>query len=210
MLGAQYSSEVVYVSSFSIETPSIAANTTNMTRCPPCYSSTACLVDEMCYEFGNPGFGHAGFDNIVMAWLTVFIEMANLYWWETGYRVADANEGVSAVSQMISWEFGFIIVLVLSMVSVNMFVAVICETFGEVRGEEGIKTFLGKKTQVKLMIATEAGEKELADITVMGHDDSEKVKERIGEFYIWVSDSQTSVPSAVRRISTVQIAIFIR
>ena len=56
------------------------------------------------------------------------------------FGLQDANSnGISAISESIGWEFGFIIVLILSMVSVNMFVAVICDTFGAVIEDEGIK-----------------------------------------------------------------------
>eukprot|EP01050_Picozoa_sp_SAG11_P005114 SAG11_NODE_347_length_10420_cov_5.267997_2_plen_2091_part_00 len=181
-----YSDDIVRVSSFSIKTPSIAANQSNATRCPPCYKASACEADELCYEFGNPGFGHHGFDNIVMSWVTVFIEMANLYWWETGYRVYDADVGLASD---ISWEFGFIIVLVLSMISVNMFVAVICDTFGDVRGEEGIKTFLGRETRVQLRVKAQPGQdgedEELENIKLNGSDNCEEIKVKIGDAYTW-------------------------
>lgn len=128
----------------------LAANQSLGRRCPPCYEANACSADEACYEYGNPGFGHHGFDNIVMSWLTIFIEMANLYWWETGYRTHDADIGLPS---SISYEFGFVIVLVLSMVSVNMFVAVITDEFGMVRGEEGMSPFVNKKAKVQLRVS---------------------------------------------------------
>ena len=120
-------------------------------RCPPCYApqEDICSADESCYEYGNPGLGYHGFDNIVMSWLTIFIEMANLYWWETGYRTLDTSVGLSAE---IAYEFGFIIVFVLSMVSVNMFVAVITDTFGTVRAAEDLIDLIDKKVQVKLTV----------------------------------------------------------
>ena len=69
-------------------------------RCPPCYAPQEgiCSADESCYEYGNPGLGYHGFDNIIMSWLTIFIEMANLYWWETGYRTLDTSVGLAGSS----------------------------------------------------------------------------------------------------------------
>jgi hypothetical protein len=113
--------------------------------------------------------------------LTIFIEMANLYWWETGYRVQQTDVGLSSA---ISWDFGFIIVLVLSMVSVNMFVAVICDTFGAVREMEGIKTYLGRKTRVELKVVTADGkEAENMGVPVVGRDTCESIKEKIEAVY---------------------------
>ena len=48
-----------------VQNQSVYANETLSRRCPPCYESPACPADESCYEFGNPGFGYHGFDNIV-------------------------------------------------------------------------------------------------------------------------------------------------
>ena len=105
--------------------------------CMPCYEAPSCraLPDDpdgahhMCYNFGNPGFGAHGFDHIVMSWHTIFIMMTNLYWWETAYQLEDVQGGLGSA---ISWLFGLIVVFMLSWVTVNMFVAVICDTFSEV------------------------------------------------------------------------------
>jgi hypothetical protein len=128
----------------------LAANQSRGLRCPPCYDANVCSADESCYEYGNPGFGWHGFNNIGYSWLTIFIEMANLYWWETGYRTQDADIGLPSV---ISYDFSFLIVLVLSMVSVNMFVAVITDEFGMVRAEEGLSPFVKKKANVQLLVS---------------------------------------------------------
>ena len=56
------------------------------------------------------------------------------------------------MSAEIAYEFGFIIVFVLSMVSVNMFVAVITDTFGAVRAAEDLIDLIDKKVQVKLTV----------------------------------------------------------
>ena len=76
-LSVVYSDEEVRVSSFLVRDVGIAnavdnlnpaANETASVRCPPCYQAKSCMADEMCYEFGNPGFGYSGFDSIFMAW----------------------------------------------------------------------------------------------------------------------------------------------
>ena len=111
-------------------------------RCPPCHEplDDVCVVDEFCYVTAIQAFDTTA-NNIVMSWLTIFIEMANLYWWETGYRTQDTGLGLAATT---AYDFGFIIVFVLSMVSVNMFVAVITDTFGNVRHEESLFEFQDK------------------------------------------------------------------
>lgn len=155
-------------------------------RCPPCYEplENTCDVDEFCYEYGNPGFGYHGFDNIVMSWLTIFIEMANLYWWETGYRTQDTGLGLSAT---IAYDFGFIIVFVLSMVSVNMFVAVITDTFGSVRAEEALFDFIGQKVTVKITLVCKNAPKHtgrLVYVNMSGNDTVGDVKAKFQRLYL--------------------------
>eukprot|EP01043_Picozoa_sp_COSAG02_P060341 COSAG02_NODE_7862_length_2813_cov_1.518423_1_plen_884_part_10 len=155
-------------------------------RCPPCYEpiEDICDVDEFCYEYGNPGFGYHGFDNIVMSWLTIFIEMANLYWWETGYRTHDTGLGLSAT---IAYEFGFIIVFMLSMVSVNMFVAVITDTFGSVREEEGLFDFIQEKVMVKMTLICKNAPKQtgrIVYVNMSGNDTIGDVKAKFQRLYL--------------------------
>ena len=152
--GTVYRSSYLDFESYKVwtaENVSLAANESAKLRCPPCYTSRACPSDEACYEYGNPGFGHHGFDNIVMSWLTIFIEMANLYWWETGFRTQDADTGED-LGSLIAYSFGFVIVVVLSMITVNMFVAVITNEFGNARAEEGMGAFEKKQAIVKLKV----------------------------------------------------------
>jgi hypothetical protein len=77
--------------------------------------------------------------------------MANLYWWETGYRTEDADTGVD-LGSTISYSFGFIIVVVLSMITVNMFVAVITNEFGTAREGEAMRPFEEKQATVKVKV----------------------------------------------------------
>jgi hypothetical protein len=155
-------------------------------RCPPCYEplEDVCAVDEFCYEYGNPGFGYHGFDNIVMSWLTIFIEMANLYWWETGFRTQDTGLGLSAT---IAYDFGFIIVFVLSMVSVNMFVAVITDTFGSVRAEEDLYDFIEKRVMVKMTLVCKNMPKSngrMVYVNMSGNDTIGDVKAKFQRLYL--------------------------
>eukprot|EP01052_Picozoa_sp_SAG31_P044872 SAG31_NODE_7983_length_1549_cov_1.519310_1_plen_383_part_10 len=82
---------------------------------------------------GNPGKGFQHFDNILWAWVALFINMANLYWWETAHRVVDANSGLGSI---IGWHYGLVNVFLLTYISVNMFVAVITTIFADVRSAE--------------------------------------------------------------------------
>jgi hypothetical protein len=101
-------------------------------ECPACYESATCKWGTKCHKFGNPGFGHHGFDNMIMAIHATFIMMTNLYWWETAYQLEDTDAGLAS---NIAWIFGLIVVFILSWVAINMFVAVICSTWDEMREE---------------------------------------------------------------------------
>jgi hypothetical protein len=86
-----------------------------------CPDSGSCQGAERCWNVGNPGFGYHGFDNIFMAWATIFIWMTQLYWWETASAIENTNYGISS---SIAWYCGFFIVILLAFLAVNMFVAV--------------------------------------------------------------------------------------
>ena len=108
--------------------------------CIPCYVARSCQnrvspnnETLKCYKFGNPGFNNHGFDHIMLSWNAIFIMMTNLYWWETAYQLEDVDGGLGS---SISWLFGFVIILILSWVTVNMFVAVICDTYSDVTSQE--------------------------------------------------------------------------
>ena len=104
-------------------------------ECPVCYESPTCKWGMKCHYFGNPGFGHHGFDNMAMAIHAVFIMMTNLYWWETAFQLEDGDQGLAS---NIAWLFGLIVVFVLSWVAINMFVAGICNGYNEVQEEQGM------------------------------------------------------------------------
>jgi hypothetical protein len=116
---------------------------------------TYCTVDEDCplYDIPgpynrtqtcqpalNPGKGFQNYDSIGDAWIALFINMANLYWWETAHRLADANSGLGSI---ISWSFGTFNVFFLSYITVNMFVAVITTVFMDVRSASAPDEGLG-------------------------------------------------------------------
>lgn len=98
--------------------------------------SGSCEGEQRCWEFGNPGFGHHGFDNIFMAFMTIFIWMTQLYWWETAAAIENTNYGISS---SLAWYFGFSIVIMLAFLAVNMFVAVITATFAAARAQSAAK-----------------------------------------------------------------------
>jgi hypothetical protein len=98
---------------------------------------------QTCQPSLNPGKGYQHFDTIIDAWIALFINMANLYWWETAHRISDANVGMGSV---IAWGFGAFNVFFLSYVTVNMFVAVITTVFMDVRSEGNAEGGFGAGT----------------------------------------------------------------
>ena len=132
---------------------------------------TYCTVDSDCPLYDVPGqynrtqrcvpAGHnmpgktfQSYDNIIEAWIAMFINMANLYWWETAHRLADANNGLGSV---IAWHYGALNVFLLTYVTVNMFVAVITTVFMDVRtatvaeatGDRAAKTAVEKRDEAE-------------------------------------------------------------
>ena len=95
---------------------------------------------QTCQPALNPGKTFQNFDSIGAAWIALFINMANLYWWETAHRLADANNGLGS---LISWSFGTFNVFFLSYITVNMFVAVITTVFMDVRSANAPDEGLG-------------------------------------------------------------------
>ncbi|MDA8639371.1 ion transporter [bacterium] len=153
--------------------------------------STYCAVDEDCPLFEmsdlwgrtqtcqpslNPGKTFSNYDSAGEAYITLFINMACLYWWETAHRYSDANSlhdpfctGVAddpeefpscadafassllgtisdcpegcrysagGPGSMVAWAFGALNVFLLTMVSVNMFVAAVTTIFMDQRSAE--------------------------------------------------------------------------
>jgi hypothetical protein len=72
--------------------------------------------------------------------MALFINMANLYWWETAHRYMDANLGLGSD---IAWMYGLFNVFFLTYVTVNMFVAVITTVFMDVRSQDDPSAGLG-------------------------------------------------------------------
>ena len=153
--------------------------------------STYCTVDSDCPLYGlkdihnrtqvcstslNPGKTFSSYDSAPESYITLFINMACLYWWETANRYVDANSmhdpyclgtaddpvetpscsdafATSALGMvndcpegcrysgggpgsMIAWGFGALNVFLLTMVSVNMFVAAVTTIFMDQRSAE--------------------------------------------------------------------------
>jgi hypothetical protein len=48
---------------------------------------------QTCQRSLNPGKTFSNYDSSPEAWITLFINMACLYWWETAHRYVDANSG---------------------------------------------------------------------------------------------------------------------
>lgn len=99
---------------------------------------------QVCQPSLNPGRGFHSFDSVVDAWLALFINMVMLYWWETAYRIEDANIGMGS---SIAWAFGAFNVFILTYVTANMFVAVITTIFMDVRSQEEQRGAFGDKRE---------------------------------------------------------------
>jgi hypothetical protein len=101
------------------------------------YDETGCSP-QLCFVVPNPGKGVHSYDNILFAWVTLFINMAQLYWWETAHRYVDsgAAEGWEDLGSKIAWSYGITNIFLMTYVTVNMFVAVITTTFADVRSVE--------------------------------------------------------------------------
>ena len=89
---------------------------------------------QTCQPALNPGKGFENFDSASDSWIALFINMACLYWWETAHRFLDAN--VNSVSANIAWFYGAFNVFILTMVTVNMFVAAVTTIFMDQRSAE--------------------------------------------------------------------------
>lgn len=133
---------------------------------------------QTCQPSLNPGKTFSNYDSAPEAWITIFINMACLYWWETAHRFADANSGhdpfcvgtpenldlyptcegafweatdgdpssgtfldcpdgcryrPGGPGSAIAWVFGAFNVFMLTMVTVNMFVAAVTTIFMDQR-----------------------------------------------------------------------------
>eukprot|EP01043_Picozoa_sp_COSAG02_P015294 COSAG02_NODE_649_length_18914_cov_30.645868_1_plen_1639_part_10 len=115
---------------------------------------------QTCQPALNPGKGFQNYDSIGDAWIALFINMANLYWWETAHRLADANNGLGS---MISWSFGTFNVFFLSYITVNMFVAVITTVFMDVRTANAPDEGLGDEGQAMGAIERRDAAKQIRD-----------------------------------------------
>ena len=101
--------------------------------CPLYNTNNKWNLTQTCVPCENPGKAFQHYDSILDAWVALFINMANLYWWETAHRISDSNSGLGS---NIAWGYGLFNVFMLTYVSVNMFVAVITTVFMDVRSAE--------------------------------------------------------------------------
>ena len=125
---------------------------------------------QTCQRSLNPGRDVQSYDAASDAWISIFINMACLYWWETAHRYVDANSAHEVPScsnhtadytceaayaaaggsqadhcpegceyseaspgSLIAWTFGMVNVFLLTMVTVNMFVAAVTTIFMDMR-----------------------------------------------------------------------------
>eukprot|EP01052_Picozoa_sp_SAG31_P029737 SAG31_NODE_2981_length_4829_cov_1.746089_3_plen_1001_part_01 len=117
-----------------------------------CYQSMHCNDMEMCYKFGNPGWGNISFDNILSAWSSIFVMMAQLYWWELAYRIEDASRDIDSFAQGSAWIFCFLVVVFLSFLWANMFVALVTTYFGTARDISRQRRFNRERSLISITI----------------------------------------------------------
>ena len=109
----------------------------------------------MCYNFGNPGFGTISFDNIFEAWSSILIMMTQLYWWEVAHRIEDAAKDTPGheMAYWTAWPFCFVVVILLSYLWANMFVALVTATFMNSRDKVEHAGLQKNKTYIAIKVA---------------------------------------------------------
>ncbi|KNC49505.1 voltage-gated Ion Channel superfamily [Thecamonas trahens ATCC 50062] len=109
---------------------------------PPLFCSfstskgTTCPEPLVCTRVENPSYGFVSFDNIWLATLTMFIVMTLEGWSSIMYSIMQSEYAISAL-------YFISLIIFLSFLVVNLFVAVIVEKFGQVRREENRSAFSG-------------------------------------------------------------------
>eukprot|EP01050_Picozoa_sp_SAG11_P006731 SAG11_NODE_535_length_8688_cov_2.395809_2_plen_1974_part_00 len=104
-------------------------------HCPP---SLLCESDEVCMivSTGLRG-GFAGFDNVFASLLTMFCATTGDNWNEIAWAFLESP----ANSSTFGWLFLLSISFFCSLIALNIFVAVICAVFGDVRGDTVMSAF---------------------------------------------------------------------
>ena len=98
-------------------------------HCPP---SLVCGEAETCaiHSEGGRG-GYAGFDNAMVSLLSIFVATTGDNWNEIAWALLDSTTNTN----WFGWLFLLSISFFCSLIALNIFVAVVCAVFGDVRGD---------------------------------------------------------------------------
>ncbi|RKP26695.1 Ion transport protein-domain-containing protein [Syncephalis pseudoplumigaleata] len=95
-----------------------------------------CPVSQVCRDTDeNPFYGYLGYDHIFLATLTIIASVSTEGWTDTMYWTMDAEYGLAAL-------YYCILIITMTFIIVQLFIAVITESFGQVRAEKQSSAFL--------------------------------------------------------------------
>eukprot|EP01052_Picozoa_sp_SAG31_P010413 SAG31_NODE_570_length_14016_cov_10.573543_4_plen_2093_part_00 len=232
--------------------------------------ATYCTVDEdcplhrtkdpwnrtqVCRPAINPGKSFSSYDSAPEAWMTLFINMACLYWWETAHRYLDANSMHEVIctgtaddpikypsceeafasstlqlvtdcpggckyveggpGSIIAWGFGAFNVGMLTLVSVNMFVAAVTTIFMDQRSTENPDGgAVARKDRTKKLQAAAAWSKPPYFVSLFGGEGpfveplrgklseiKEALQEAEAEEEKWPGSRKSDIPRILQMIS---------
>jgi hypothetical protein len=110
-----------------------------------CPVSIQCPSPKVCQLFRqNPRAGYAGFDNVVTAMMSMIVLTTGDNWQDITYVLTDTE----AVAAPFAYIFIGTVNVILGMLVVELFTAVICSTFAEVREEGAASAFVTDVAQL--------------------------------------------------------------
>ena len=132
-----------------------------------CPVSIQCPEPKVCQIFRhNPRAGYAGFDNFVAAMLSMVVLTTGDNWEDITYVLMDTE----AVAAPFAYLFIGVVNVVLGMLVVELFTAVICSTFAEVREEGAASAFVTDVAQLPTYHShsSDDGSEEEDDLLLIG------------------------------------------
>ncbi|KAI9598651.1 Ion transport protein-domain-containing protein [Syncephalis fuscata] len=95
-----------------------------------------CPANQLCRDMNeNPMFGFLGYDHIFMAILAIVTSVSTEGWTDTMYWTMDAEYGLAAL-------YYCILIITMTFIIMQLFIAVITESFGQVRADKQSSAFL--------------------------------------------------------------------
>ena len=134
----------------------------------PCPSTiAACPAPNVCQITRlNPRGGYAGYDNLAASLLTLIVATTSDNWQDITYMLT----GSVSTAGSVAYTFMMSILVFLSMIALNIFVAIISSTFADVRGDQQ-SAFSEEEKQETVETATVEPTKDTED----GLEDASKV-----------------------------------